>query len=479
MLGDVCAAVEDWRRCASAIREAIAELDDPPPIDDRRARRGARPPRVARRRPLHLPRLPRVRDRSTEDGRGRAPRRARNRARHPPRREEARLASFASCRPRCAASREKNLLNLTKANSRATVHRPVYLDYVGVKRFDDDGRGRRRAPLPRPLHAHRLPRHAVGDPRAAAEGAACARALGCCPGATTTRRSSRSSRRTRATRSSRSPRTSCSRSRSGILHLGERRRVRLFVRRDVFGRFFSCLVYLPRDRFNTENRRKDRGDPPGGVRRRQRRLRDRVSASVLARLHFVVYAEPGHDPSTTSRELEARLAAATRDWTDDLRDALVRAARRGAGRPLFESYGEAFPGAYRDGLPRPPGRARRQPDGAARAGRRPRHEPLPAPRLGARPPRVQAAPLRAADPALGRAAAAREHGRQGHRRAPVRGAAARRRRRSGSTTSGSGTRRARVPGRRRPRDVPGRVRARLARRGRERRLQPARALRAG
>jgi hypothetical protein len=60
----------------------------------------------------------------------------------------------------------------------------------------------------------------------------------------------------------------------GILHLGERRRVRLFVRRDVFGRFFSALVYLPRERFNTENRRADRGDPDGGVRRGQRRLRD-------------------------------------------------------------------------------------------------------------------------------------------------------------------------------------------------------------
>ena len=36
-------------------------------------------------------------------------------------------------------AREKNLLNLTKANSRATVHRPSYLDYIGVKRFDASG----------------------------------------------------------------------------------------------------------------------------------------------------------------------------------------------------------------------------------------------------------------------------------------------------------------------------------------------------
>ena len=32
-------------------------------------------------------------------------------------------------------ARTRHLLVLTKANSRATVHRPPYLDYIGVKRF--------------------------------------------------------------------------------------------------------------------------------------------------------------------------------------------------------------------------------------------------------------------------------------------------------------------------------------------------------
>ena len=40
----------------------------------------------------------------------------------------------------------------------------------------------------------------------------------------------------------------------GILGLGERQRVRLFVRRDPLDRFVACLVCIPRDRFNTENR---------------------------------------------------------------------------------------------------------------------------------------------------------------------------------------------------------------------------------
>ena len=47
----------------------------------------------------------------------------------------------------------------------------------------------------------------------------------------------------------------------GVLRLAGRRRLRLFARRDVYGRFYSCLVYLPRDRYNTENRGEDPGDP--------------------------------------------------------------------------------------------------------------------------------------------------------------------------------------------------------------------------
>ena len=49
-------------------------------------------------------------------------------------------ASFGKLPPLVRAkAREKTLLVLTKANSKATVHRPVYLDYVGVKTFDESG----------------------------------------------------------------------------------------------------------------------------------------------------------------------------------------------------------------------------------------------------------------------------------------------------------------------------------------------------
>src|SRR3989442_9502858 len=107
----------------------------------------------------------------------------------------------------------------------------------------------------------------------------------------------------------------------GILHLGERRSVRLLVRRDAFGRFFSCLVYLPRDRFNTENRIRIQEilqEAFGGI---SVDYDTRVSESVLARLHYVIYTEPGRSVEVDTPEIEARLAQATRGWTDDFRAA--------------------------------------------------------------------------------------------------------------------------------------------------------------
>ena len=52
-----------------------------------------------------------------------------------------------------------------------------------------------------------------------------------------------------------------------VLHTRERRQVRLFVRRDTYGRYLSCLVYLPRDRYTTAVRERIAGDPQARARR--------------------------------------------------------------------------------------------------------------------------------------------------------------------------------------------------------------------
>ncbi|RBY76505.1 NAD-glutamate dehydrogenase [Blastococcus sp. TF02-09] len=140
-----------------------------------------------------------------------------------------------------------------------------------------------------------------------------------------------------------------------VLHLQERRQTRLFLRQDPTGRFWSAVVYLPRDRYTTEVRTRMQQlllERLGGT---SIEYTARSTESVLARLHFVVRLPAGRTgrPGPTAVDpdaLQAELAAAARSWTDDLADALV--ARHGAdGEQLFARVADAFPAAYQDDFP--------------------------------------------------------------------------------------------------------------------------------
>jgi glutamate dehydrogenase len=248
-------------------------------------------------------------------------------------------------------ARQKNLLNLTKANSRATVHRPSYLDYVGVKRFDASGEvsGERRF---LGLYTHTAYRAMPWEIPVLRRKAQCVLERSGLPKGSHDHKALIDILETY-------PRDELFQISEdelydvalAVLQLGERQRVRLFVRRDLFGRFFSCLVYLPRERFNTDNRRRIQEILTEAFDGVSVDYSTRVSESVLASLHFVVYVEPGRTIEYDTTELEARLAAATRAWTDNLRDALFEQLGEERAGPLFERYGEAFPVAYREEFP--------------------------------------------------------------------------------------------------------------------------------
>ena len=241
-----------------------------------------------------------------------------------------------------------NPLVLTKANSRATVHRPAYLDYVGVKRFGADGRivgedrflglyttttykaSARDIPLLRGKVATVLQRAAF--PPDSHDAKALLEILESYP-------------RDELFRIDIDELFEIA---MGILGLGERQRLRLFVSRDALDRFVSCLVCVPRDRFNTENRE-----------RVGRILREEFggtqidwtlqrSESVLVRLHYIIHAEHGIRDGYDVHEIEARLRTATRAWIDDLREALIDEHGEDQGTKLYRRYAQAFPPAYRD-----------------------------------------------------------------------------------------------------------------------------------
>jgi len=349
VLGDVRAAVEDWTAMRARVRELVADLDHhPPPID---------PDEVAEAKAL----LEWIEDDNftflgareyilrTVDGDdvlSSVPDSGLGILRETEQKPVSH--SFKRLPPQVRRlAREPNLLNLTKANSRATVHRPAYLDYVGVKRFDEDGAvtsevrflglythtAYRVTPWEIPVVRRKCERVVArsGFARGGHDHKALVEILETYPRDELFQISEDELYDTAI----------------GILHLGERRRVRLFVRRDTFGRFLSCLVYVPLERYNTDVRHRVEQILLEALGGESVELIARVSESVLARLHVVVRTDPALAREYDVAAIEARLADATRTWSDDLHDALIEQLGEERGAMLDRRYGDAFPAAYR------------------------------------------------------------------------------------------------------------------------------------
>ena len=257
--------------------------------------------------------------------------------------------SFAALpAPVRAYAREKDLLILTKSNSRSTVHRPGYLDYVGIKRYDERGEvcGEHRFlglythsaytanPAEIPLLRRKVANVVAG--------------AGFPPGGHAAKRLENILDTYPRDELFMIGENELLDAALGILQLGERQRFRLFVRRDPFERFLSCLIYAPREKYNTELRRKWQAILTGAFNGTSSDFNVYLSESVLARILITVRAIPGSIPAYDVRDLEQRLAAAARRWEDDLKQALVERLGEARGSELYRRFVGAFPAAYRE-----------------------------------------------------------------------------------------------------------------------------------
>ncbi len=134
----------------------------------------------------------------------------------------------------------------------------------------------------------------------------------------------------------------------GILRLRERQRVALFVHRDPFGRHASCLVYVPRDRYDTRLRLSLQKVLQAGFGGEITAYYTQVSDSPLARIHFIIELRPGVSAPCSDREIEQMLVEAARDWRNDLLDRLIDSTDEDRGQEIFRRFGDAFPAAYRE-----------------------------------------------------------------------------------------------------------------------------------
>jgi glutamate dehydrogenase len=262
-------------------------------------------------------------------------------------------ASFSELPPeaRALAHAPTPVLIVTKANRRSTVHRPGYTDYIGVKRYDDEGRviGEHRflglftstaysaRVADTPLLRGRV--EAIAERAGLPPGGHLAKALGHILETY--------------------PRDELFQITDdelyeqalGILALGDRQRLRLFVRVDPFARFVSCLVYVPRDAYSTDMRVRFQRILMEAFASSSAEFNVQLGETVLARIHFMIHTAPGQTLAIDRKELEGKLVAAARRWTDELRDALIEAAGEAAGLALYKQWSAALPPEYRERVP--------------------------------------------------------------------------------------------------------------------------------
>ncbi|GAA4697384.1 NAD-glutamate dehydrogenase [Nocardioides conyzicola] len=247
-----------------------------------------------------------------------------------------------------AKAREKTMLVLTKANSRSTVHRPAYLDYVGVKKFENgEVVGERRflglyssaaytesltrIPLLRDRADAVLKR--IGFEPLSHDGKALMDTLETYP----------RDELFHTTVDELAPMA------EQAMHARERRQLRLFIRRDTYGRYVSVLVYLPRDRYNTTVRERFSEilrDRLGGD---SVEFTVRLTESTTARVHFVVHPPKGAAiKEVDTADLERRMSEASRSWRDDFVAAVIAGYGEDGGAVLARRYQDSFPEAYKE-----------------------------------------------------------------------------------------------------------------------------------
>ncbi len=239
-------------------------------------------------------------------------------------------------------------LVLAKANSRSTVYRANYLDYVSVKKLGPDGavtgelrflglytHAAHTAPIAGvPVLRRKLTQvlAAAGLSRDSHDGKDMVEILEDYP-------------REELFEISADELTPIA---LGVLRLSERKQTRLFLRRDRYGRYMSCLVYLPRDRYTTKVRLRAQGILREALHGASVDYSATIGDSALARLYVVVRGEPGRPvPRVDAAALERKLAEAVRSWDEDLAAEAVRVLGEERASTLLDLSGARIPETYK------------------------------------------------------------------------------------------------------------------------------------
>ncbi|MBT0587115.1 NAD-glutamate dehydrogenase [Alteromonas oceanisediminis] len=252
---------------------------------------------------------------------------------------------------RMAASAQKAALGpdpfiLTKTNTRSRVHRPAHMDYVGVKEFNEKGDV---------IGEHRF----IGLYSASFYNSSATQIPVLREKIERVCELSRLEPGTHAYKAfvniiETYPRDEILQSTDaelmqivlGIFQMQERGITRLFMRKEIFGRFISCMVFVPREKYNTQLRKETQAllkQAFGSV--EEVEFTTYFSESVYARTHYIARVKD-NNVEYDVKEIENNIIELTKTWSDRLASAIVSAHGEAAGKDLQQRYGNAFSRSY-------------------------------------------------------------------------------------------------------------------------------------
>ncbi len=240
---------------------------------------------------------------------------------------------------------DAEVLVITKDPRRSLVHRSIYLDYIGVRLHDAQGRpvAERRflglfaasAYAESVQHIPMLATKAreitarIGYDPNSYSGHAVRQAIESCP----------RDELFQAAVDDLVPMVAT------LARVRGRRTVKAFVRHDRYGRFVTAQVYLPRDRYNTAVRQRISQILLTELGGESLEYHLQVSQSQLTRVFFVIRlpASSGTRPAPDGDRLTELIEEATRTWEDGFLEAVAGVPSELRGVEFSEAYQEATP----------------------------------------------------------------------------------------------------------------------------------------
>jgi glutamate dehydrogenase len=248
--------------------------------------------------------------------------------------------------------KEPRPLIVAKANIHARVHRRAYLDYIGVKRFTASGDLVGENRIVGLFTSTAYTRSARSIPYLRRKIAAVEARAGLDSGSHSGKALANVLEQYPRDELFQVDEDTLYNFARAILQLEERPRVRVLARRDRFDRFVSVLVFVPRERYDSDIRAKI-----GAY--LARAFIGRVSAfypffpgeGALVRVHFIIGRSAGRAPEVDRATLEREVSAIIRTWTDGLSRALELVSPPDKARELFGRYRDAFSEGYHEAYP--------------------------------------------------------------------------------------------------------------------------------